>query len=167
MDSLNKIILESVQGRLPQVDPKQKKSYISSTTWALLEQKWKAIEEGNHEEANHLERSIKNEVKKDREEDLLAKLEEINAQGYKWDGLKKMWAKFTPAFTKFKDSNGKHVAHKDYPKKAAEYLHDVQWKPPIVDASHHSRLHVPLQMALIMWINFLLQLRSLSLFCRS
>ena len=37
-------------------------------------------------------------------------------------GLKRLRAKFTPSFTKLKDSSGKQVPHADYPHKAADYL---------------------------------------------
>jgi len=58
-----------------------------------------------------LSKQITSKVKKDREQDLLAQLETITSQGYKWEGLKKMRAKFTPHFTKFKDASGTYIAY--------------------------------------------------------
>lgn len=88
---------------------------------------------------------IKHQVKLDRETHLLAQLEEITAEGYKWDGLKKMRAKFTPSFTKLKDAQGNHVPFKEYPNKAADYLEKVQWKAPVENPNEETRQHVPLQ----------------------
>ena len=43
-DRLNAILLQSAMDYLPIQPPEQKKEYISQRTWALLEQKWQAIE---------------------------------------------------------------------------------------------------------------------------
>ena len=43
-DQLNAILLQSAMDYLPIQPPEQKKEYISQRTWALLEQKWQAIE---------------------------------------------------------------------------------------------------------------------------
>ena len=101
---------------------------MSAATWQLLESKWSAVESNNTELADALTAQIKDQVCKDKEDHLLSQLEEITSQGYKWDGLKRLRAKFTPSFTKFKDSSGKHVPHADYPHKAADYLQNTQWK---------------------------------------
>lgn len=93
MDSRNNIILESVQGHASS-GPQTKEIVYFSNHVGPIGTEMESHRGRNHEEANHLERSIKNEVKKDREENVLAKLKEFNAQGYKWDGLKKMRAKF-------------------------------------------------------------------------
>ena len=76
---------------------------------------------------------------------LLAPREEITTEGYRWEGLKKLRAKFTPSFTKLKDSAGRHVPFKEYPHKAAEYLQNVQWKSPTEDPNEQTRQHLPLQ----------------------
>ena len=144
MDFLNNLILHSAQSHLPTVSPAQKKPYISADTWTLLERKWAAVEAGEVDEADRYTELIKNRVQKDKEEHLLEQLETMTSQGYKWDGLKRLRNKFTPAFTKFKDADGNHVPFKNYPQKAAEYLRDVQWKPSDTD-SFPSRLHIPLQ----------------------
>ena len=58
--------------------------------------------------------------------------------------LKRLRAKFTPSFTKFKDEAGNHVPHSMYPHKAADYLETVQWTP----GQNHpgdNRENIPLQ----------------------
>ena len=103
------------------------------------------MERGDQDIADAISQDIKKQVQQDRENDLLEQLEEITAQGYKWDGLKKLRAKFSPTFTKFKDLEGNHVPFQDYASKAAEYLEQVQWKAPDPDDNPISREHIPLQ----------------------
>ena len=61
-----------------------------------------------------IDQEIKRQVQQNRENDLLKQIEEITAQGYKWDGLKKFRAKFSPSYTKFKDLEGNHVPFQDF-----------------------------------------------------
>ena len=143
-DRLNNIMLTSANETLTKKHPKIKKPYISQETWNLLEKKWTAIERGDQEIADELSKEIKKQVQQDRENDLLQQLEEITAQGYKWEGLKKLRAKFSPSFTKFKDIDGNHVPFQDYANKAAEYLEKIQWKAPDLD-DQESRENIPLQ----------------------
>ena len=98
--------------------------------------------------AEKISNDITAQVKKDKETHLLRQLEAITSCGYKWDGLKRLRAKFTPSFTKFKDADGNYIPHEDYPHKAAEYLSTIQRggssssnaAPPAP-----SRAHIPLQ----------------------
>ena len=120
--SFSQILSDSAKAALTRLPPKQKKPYISATTWQLLESKWSALESNNTELADVLTGQIKDQVRKDKEDHLLSQLEEITSQGYKWDGLKRLRAKFTPSFTRFKDSSRNHVPHTDCPHKAADYL---------------------------------------------
>ena len=55
-------------------------------------------------------------------------LEEIDEQGYKWTGIKKLKGNCKPNFTKFKDRNGQRIPASMYAEKAAEYLANEQWK---------------------------------------
>ena len=142
---INDILTSQAKSSLPRRPPQQKKEYISASTWQLLESKWAALETGNLDYAEKLSFDIKNQVKLDRETHLLAQLEEITLEGYKWDGLKKIRAKFTPSFTKLKDAQGNHVPFKEYPHKAADYLEKVQWKAAVENPNEESRQHVPLQ----------------------
>ena len=145
LDSLNCAMKASADATLLHIPPAQKKPYISQSTWQLLEAKWDAIELGDDDLADTLSKQIKDCVRKDREDHLLAQLEEVTAQGYKWEGLKRLRSKFTPAFTKFKDSDGKHVAVQDYPHKCADYLQRTQWKKPVNTSEQVPRLNSPLQ----------------------
>ena len=142
---INDILTSQAKSSLPRRPPQQKKEYISASTWQLLESKWAALETGNLDYAEKLSFDIKNQVKLDREAHLLAQLEDITLEGYKWDGLKKIRAKFTPSFTKLKDAHGNHVPFKEYPHKAADYLEEVQWKAAVENPNEESRQHVPLQ----------------------
>ena len=85
---------------------RQKKDYNSADTWRLLESKWSAIAAGDTDTADSLSVEIKRQVKIDREMHLLAQLEEITTEGYRWEGLKKLRAKFTFSFTKLKIRRG-------------------------------------------------------------
>ena len=145
-DLLNSILLESSQATLPRCHPEQKKDYISKDTWDLLEKRWEAISNQDSALAETLSKDITKRVRLDKEQHLLNELEAIDQDGYKWDGLKKMRAKFTPNFTKFKDSAGNHVPYSDYPQKAADYLATTQWKcPSAEDPVAPSRIDSPLQ----------------------
>lgn len=144
-DVLNDTYTKAAKQRLPVKHPEQKRAYISESTWKLLEDKWSAIEAEHHELAESLCKQITERVKNDREQDLLAQLEQITTQGYKWEGLKRLRAKFTPHFTKFKDASGQYIAYKDYPEKAAEYLEQVQWKPTAEEPEENGRGNIPLQ----------------------
>ena len=88
---------------------------------------------------------VKDQVRKDKEDHLLSLLEEITSPGHKGDGLKRLRAKFTPSFTKFKDSSGKHVPHADYPHKAADYLQNTQWKHSNEQHMQETRINLLLQ----------------------
>ena len=102
--------------------------------------KWTAIDRGDQDIADEISKEIKKQVQQDRENDLLQQLEEITAQGYKWEGLIKLRAKFTPSFTKFKDIDGNHVPFQEYASKAAEHLEKVQ-----CNDDQESRENTPLQ----------------------
>ena len=144
-DRLNNILLTSASETLVKKNPKINKPCISQGTWNLLERKWTAIERGDQGFADEISKEIKKQVQQDRENDLLQQLEEITAQGYKWEGLKKLRAEFTPSFTKFKDIDGNHVPFQEYASKAAEYLEKVQWKAPDLNDDQESRENIPLQ----------------------
>ena len=144
LTSFNQILSDSAKVALTRLPPKQKKPYISATTWQLLESKWSAVESNNTELADALSAQIKDQVRKDKEDHLLSQLEEITSQGYKWDGLKRLRAKFTPSFTRFKDSSGNHVPHTDYPHKA-DYLQHTQWKHSSEQHMQETRINCPLQ----------------------
>ena len=99
-DQLNTILLQSAKDYLPIQPTEQKKEYTSQRTWALLEKKWQAIENQQWDVAESISKDITTQAKKDKENHLLEELEAVTAQGYKWSGLKRLRAKFTPKFTK-------------------------------------------------------------------
>ena len=144
MDQLNSLLLDSSKHTLPIRPVQQRKDYISAETWQLLEQKWDALQRHYQDRANELNKEITKKVSQEKERHLLDQLEELTSDGYKWQGLKRLRAKFTPSFTKFKDEAGNHVPHSMYPHKAADYLETVQWTP----GQNHpgdNRENIPLQ----------------------
>ena len=52
---------------------------------------------------------------------LLTQLEELDAQGYKWDGLKAARKTFQPKRTKFKNRNNELIKEADFANEAAKY----------------------------------------------
>ena len=145
MDQINKALMHAAAVALPRQDNRQKKDYISHDTWVLLERKWDALTNMDHDLATQLNTEITRKVRADKEKHLLDQLEQISSQGYKWDGLKKLRAKFTPSLSKFKDLDGNHVPYKEYPQKAADYLEKVQWGTTEIPEIENSRRHIPLQ----------------------
>ena len=139
-DVLNKALTESAQANLDCVPAKQRRPYISHACWQLLEAKWAAIESGDYDASDALSKQINDRVRHDKEEHLLEQSEEITTQGYKWDGLKEMRAKFKPSFTKFKDSSGNHVPIRATPIKQLITLkiHSGKNQKAILEKSHDS-----------------------------
>lgn len=113
---------------LTEIPKEQKKPYITSTTWSMLQDKQRAIDENRLEDAKTISKLIQKQIRIDKKQQKLDMLEEMDDQGYKWTGLKRMKSKFTPKFCKFKDSNGNRIPAKEYAHKAADYLEKVQWK---------------------------------------
>ena len=112
------------------VPPSQKKRYISEETWQLLQEKQAKNENNQRNEAQTLERQIRRQVRTDRRKHIKYQLEEIDAQGYKWNGLKRLRKKFVPRHSKFKDKDGNYITEENFVNAAAEYLCSVQWKKP-------------------------------------
>ena len=108
----------------------QKKPYISDTAWQLLCTKQQHNLDGNHQDAKTFEKQLIQQIRADKRKYMREQLEEMNESGYKWSGIKKLRKKYTPTFTKFRDSEGAFVSEADFPEKAADYLAHVQWKQP-------------------------------------
>ena len=70
--------------------PNPKQPYISEESWNLLEQKWDANEKGHEEEVKRLDKIIRDKIRKEKQDYRLAQLEEMDEQGYKWEGIKQM-----------------------------------------------------------------------------
>ena len=114
------------------VPSEQKKPYISDTAWQLLCAKQQHNLDGNHQDAKTIEKQLRQQIRADKRKYMQEQLEEMDESGYKWSGIKKLRKKYTPTFTKFRDSEGAFVSEADFPEKAADYLAHVQWKQPEV-----------------------------------
>ena len=111
----------------------QRKPYISAQAWDLLCKKQQHNQTGNMQSARELEKQLRKQIRYDKRKNMLQQLEEIDAQGYKWRGIKQMRKKFFPRHTKFKDKKGNPIPESSFPAAAAEYLTNVQWKKPEID----------------------------------
>ena len=116
----------------------QKKNYLPDRTWQLILQKEKAIEDGSLYLLPQLNKGIKGYVRQDRETATIRQLEEANAQGYKWEGLKAACKTFQPRRTKFKNKHGQIIKESDFADETATHLETVQWAPPADDDLHLS-----------------------------
>ena len=63
-----------------------KKHYLTENTWQLIEEKQTALENGDFEKAKSLKKEIRKHARIDKEKSLVQELEEIDRDGYKWDG---------------------------------------------------------------------------------
>ena len=127
---LAEILQTAAKQTLTKIPINQKKDYISAHTWKLIEDKAQAIEQENYDLSKQLSKIIKQEARKDKEDMLLTQLEELDAQGYKWDGLKAARKTFQPKRTKFKNRNNELIKEADFANEAAKYLAEVQWAQP-------------------------------------
>ena len=93
----------------------------------------KAIEAGNLYLLPQLNKDIKRYARQGRETATIRRLEEADAQGYKWEGLKAARKTFQPRRTKFKNKHGQIIKESDFADEAATYLETVQWAPPADD----------------------------------
>ena len=75
---------------MEEIPPEHKKDNISkhTHTWDMMENRQKARERNDEEEAKRLDKEIKVQVRKERQEAKIQELEEISEQGYKWEGIK-------------------------------------------------------------------------------
>ena len=113
-----------------EVPAKQRKPYISEETWQLLCNKQDKISHGLTHEADEIEKILRKHLRQDKTKFMIEQLETMDEQGYKWQGIKSLRKKFVRKHCKFKDSLGNYIPESSFPEKAAEYLAEVQWKPP-------------------------------------
>ena len=111
----------------------EKKDDISAEAWQLVEEKQKAIEANDDAKSQTLTQSIKPLARSDRERTMLSHLEDIDAHGYKWEGLKRARISFQPKRTKFRNQQGVLIKESDFATEAAKYLSEVQWARPTDD----------------------------------
>ena len=128
LECIAELCKEAAKETLTKIPKEQRKEFISANTWEKMEAREKLIKENKNEEAFKLNQEIKNQIKAEKQKEKLRQLEEIDEQkNYKWDGLKRLRAKFVPKNVKFKDKHGRHMPSSLYAKKAAEYLSTEQW----------------------------------------
>ena len=123
-------LLSAAENTLTQIPPEQRKPYLSEETWNLLTIKQRLIADGKYDEAKAAEKEVRKHIKKEKKQFVRQKLEEIDRDGYKWQGIKKLKQTYLPKHTKYKDIHGLHISEANFPEKAAEYLSQIQWKPP-------------------------------------
>ena len=126
--ALAKTLLDAAHTALTPVPEQQKKPYISEQSWDLIQRKEEAIKNGDTDEAKQLTKQVRQQVRKDKQQLIIEELEEVEREGYKWTGLKRLRKTYTPNFTRFKDKHGKLVTEKQYVEHAADYLEHEQWK---------------------------------------
>ncbi len=100
-----------------------------------MEKQKKELEEHRFEEATATNKTIKEQVRKDKLEWKLDELKAADEKGYKWDGLKRLKSKFTPRFSKFKDKDCRHVPVDKYAETKTQnilkrYNGPLQWTSP-------------------------------------
>ena len=96
LEKLGIVLKEAAEATLEEIPRELKKDYISRGTWGLMEERGKAQLRGDVAKAEELNKKIKAEVRKDKQEYRLKQLEEADEKGYKWEGLKKLRSTFTP-----------------------------------------------------------------------
>ena len=124
------ILHEAANNAFTMFPPAQRKAYISAEAWDLLSKKRQHNHAGSTETAKDLEKQLRKQIRQGQRKSMLQQLEEMDKQGYKWQGLKQMKKKFFPRHTKFKDKDGNPIPESSFPAAAAEYLSSVQWKKP-------------------------------------
>ena len=112
--------------------------------WQVVEEKQKAIEANDDAKSQTLTQSIKRLARSDREPMMLSHLEDIDAHGYKWEGLKRGRISFQPKRTKFRNQQGVLIKESDFAIEAAKYLSEVQWARPTDDTLNLAYENKPL-----------------------
>ena len=102
-DIIADAVTQAAKQHLTRVPTTQKKNYLSDRTWQLILKKEKAIEDGNLHLLPQLNKVIKRYARQDKETAAIRQLEEADAQGCKWEGLKATRETFQPRRTKESD----------------------------------------------------------------
>ncbi len=87
---LNSALKHTEEITLTQRRTTQNKSYISSKTWKLIEERQKAHEQCDGEEVKRLTRSIRKQAKLDKTQHILHTLETAVNEKDKWHGIKQL-----------------------------------------------------------------------------
>ena len=85
-ESFSGISQKAADKCLTKIPVSMKKHYLTEKTWQLIEEKQTALENGDFEKAKSLKKEIRKHARIDKEKSLVQELEEIDRDGYKWDG---------------------------------------------------------------------------------
>ena len=101
---------------LEAISNEKRKSYISKSTWEMIEERNKLHENGAPEkEVKQLTRKIAKHAKDDKTNDLLEEFNENPKDENNkdlWKSVKQLKKKFTPNYIKMKNKNGMYVPPK-------------------------------------------------------
>jgi len=97
------LIKEAARHSFDRIPAKQKKEYISKETWELMENRRQMLRANDPEKVKEISKEIKKRIHGEKMRHQLEQLEEMDKDGYKWEGLKNRKRKFNPRTTKFKD----------------------------------------------------------------
>ena len=125
-----KIISMVAQEKLTEKTREMKKDYLSQHTWKLIQERQHALETEQWDVAKKLKNEIQSNARKDKETATLRELEEVDRDGYKWEGLKHMRKTFQLKRTRFKDKDGQIISESQVAEEAAKYLASEQWEHP-------------------------------------
>ncbi|MDA8583201.1 reverse transcriptase family protein [bacterium] len=127
MESFLVAMKEAAESSFECIDPKRKQNYINQETWALIELRQFAREEGDEEKENELTKEIKKNARNDKKNFAVSRFEKEGTIVEKWSEIKMAKKDFMPNFTRLKDIRGNRVPHGERAEATAEYLEQVQW----------------------------------------
>ena len=131
-ESFSDILQKAADKCLTKIPVSMKKHYLTEKTWQLIEEKQTALEKS-------LKKEIRKHARIDKEKSLGQELEEIDRDGYKWDGLKKTRKTFQSKREKYRDKDGNLIKEKDFAEAAAKYFAEEQWAQPQNNNLDHSK----------------------------
>ena len=114
---------------LPRKNKAINRSYISGTTWNLIEERQKARENGDCVEESRLNKEVSKSAKRDKQQWKLNKLEDLTDCRECWKNIKFEKSNFTPNFYSMKDVHGNRVPNSQKASALADYLHYKHWGP--------------------------------------
>ena len=107
---LAQILNETAEQTLTQKHNSIKKDFITRHIWELMEKRENLKSQNEHNEASLLNEEIRTEIKKDKHNEKLEKLEERDDKRmYKWDQIKTFKNNCTPNFANFKYDQGNRI----------------------------------------------------------
>ena len=122
-----KTFKDSVESNLIKINPKQKHSYISGSTWDKIQERQTCREEGDIEKEKSLAKDIKSSAAKDKKHITINSLQRGISLKETWEGVKNLKRKHVPNFNKQFDIRGNRIPLCKRADATAEYLSEVQW----------------------------------------